>query len=76
LPKGFTKAWKSVQKTVALGSGLSHDGGRTLLDISEAYAIQKSIKRFQEEMKKIMVNRLRRNALIQRLVKSGIWKGL
>ena len=45
-----------------------------LADISEAYALQKNTKRFQVEMRKFMAGHMRRKALIQRLVKAGIWE--
>lgn len=75
LSNDFSKAWKSVQKTVARGSGLAYDEAcRALVDISEAYALQKSKKRFQEEMKKFMAGHMRRKSLIQRLVNARIWE--
>jgi hypothetical protein len=75
LSKDFPRVWKSIQKTVERGSGLAYDEAcRALVDISEAYALQKSRKCFQEEMKKFMADHIRRKALIQRLVKAGIWE--
>ncbi len=75
LSSDFPKAWKSVQKTVARGSGRAYDEAcRALIDISDAYALQKNTKRFQEEMKESMADHMRRKALIQRLVKAGIWE--
>ncbi|MFH1314754.1 MAG: hypothetical protein ABIJ00_16235 [Candidatus Eisenbacteria bacterium] len=75
LSSDFPKAWKSVQKTVARGSGRAYDEAcRALIDISDAYALQKKTKRFQEEMKESMADHMRRKALIQRLVKAGIWE--
>ena len=77
LSKNFPKAWKLVQKTVARGFGLAWDEAcRALLDISEAYAIQKRKQRFQEKMNKLMANHMRRKALIQRLVIASIWKDI
>ena len=70
----FPKAWKLVQKSIERGSGLAYDEVcRTLVDLSEAYALHASRKRFQEEMKKFMADHMQRKALIQRLVKAGIW---
>jgi hypothetical protein len=75
LSKDFPKAWKSVQKTVERGSGPAYDEAcRALVDISEAYALHTSRKDFQRNLKKFMKDHLRRKALIQRLVKAGIWK--
>jgi hypothetical protein len=75
LSKDFPKAWKSVRKTIERGSGLAYDEAcRALVDMSEAYALQKSKKCFQEEMKKFVADHMRRKALIQRMVKAGIWE--
>ncbi len=75
LSKDFPKAWKSVAKTVERGSGLAYDEAcRTLVDISEAYALFINKKQFQKELKKFMTGHTRRKALIQRLVKASIWK--
>jgi hypothetical protein len=75
LSKDFPKAWKRVQKTVERGSGPAYDEAcRALVDLSEAYSLHASQKRFQEAMKKFMTDHMRRKALIQRLVKAGIWE--
>jgi uncharacterized Zn finger protein len=58
-----------------LGEGSAYDEAcRFLVDISEAYALQKSKKRFEQKMNKFLADHLRRKALIQRLVKAGIWE--
>jgi hypothetical protein len=75
LSSDFPKAWKAVQQTIELGSGLAYDEAcRALVDLSEAYALQASRKRFQQELRKFMTGNMRRKALIQRLVNAGIWK--
>jgi len=75
LSKDFPKAWKSVQQTVERGSGLAYDDAcRFLVDIAEAYTVYASQKRFENDLKKFMVYHIRRKALIQRLVKAGIWE--
>ncbi len=74
LSKDFPKAWKSVQQTVERGSGLAYDEVCSdLVDLSEAYSAHVSRKRFQQELRKFMGSHMRRKALIQRLVKAGIW---
>ena len=74
LAKDFPKAWKSVQQTVERGSGLAYDEAcRALADLSEAYSVHASRKTFQQELRKFMAGHMRRKALIQRLVKAGIW---
>ena len=75
LSKDFPKAWKAVQQTVERGSGPAYDEVcRALVDLSEAYSLHVSRKRFRQDLKKFMVDHMRRKALIQRLVKAGIWK--
>jgi hypothetical protein len=75
LSKDFPKVWKAVQQTVERGSGPAYDeAGRALVDLSEAYSLHASKKRFREELKKFMAGHMRRKALIQRLVKAGIWE--
>jgi hypothetical protein len=75
LSKDFPRMWKSVEQTVERGSGLAYDEAcRTLVDISEAYTLHANRKRFQQELKKFMDTHMRRKALVQRLVKAGIWK--
>ncbi len=76
LSKDFPRIWKSVEQTAERGSGLAYDEAcRTLVDISEAYTLSANRKHFQQELKKFMTDHMRRKALVQRLVKAGIWKG-
>ena len=75
LSKDFPKAWKAVRQTVERGSGLAYDEAcHALVDLSDAYSLQASRKRFQQEFRKFMAGNMRRKALIQRLVNAGIWK--
>jgi hypothetical protein len=74
LSKNFPKAWKSAQQTVERGSGLAYDEAcDVLVDLSEAYSVHASRKIFRQELRKFMAGHMRRKALIQRLVKAGIW---
>jgi hypothetical protein len=69
------KVWKTVQQTVELGSGQAYDEAcRTIVDLSKVYALHASRKRFQEVLRKFMAGHLRCKALIQGLLKAGIWK--
>jgi len=43
-------------------------------ETAKAYDLFASKKQFQKELKKFMAGHLRRKALIQRLVKAGIWE--
>ncbi|MBW2096660.1 MAG: hypothetical protein JRI80_17455 [Deltaproteobacteria bacterium] len=75
LSSDFPKAWASVKEPVERGSGRGYDEACLILvDIAEAYDLFASKKQFQKELKKFMAGHLRRKALIQRLVKAGIWK--
>lgn len=74
LAENFPKAWNSVQQSVERGSGLAYkEASRVLADISEAYALHGSPRTFEQELRKFMASHMRRKALIQRLVKAGIW---
>ena len=76
LSSDFPKAWASVKEPVERGSGRGYDEAcRMLVDIAEADDLFATKKQFQQELKKFMASHLRRKALIQRLVKAGIWKG-
>jgi hypothetical protein len=75
LSSDFPKAWASVKEPVERGSGRGYgEACRILVDIAEAYALYATKKQFQKELEKFMAGHLRRKALIQRLVKAGIWK--
>ena len=75
LSSDFPKAWASVKEPVERGSKRGYDEAcRILVDIAEAYDLFATKKKFQQELKKFMAGHLRRKALIQRLVKAGIWK--
>jgi hypothetical protein len=56
-----------------LGRGYDEACG-ILVYIAEAYDLLATKNQFQQELKKSMAGHLRREALIQRLVKAGIWK--
>ncbi|MBN1662064.1 MAG: hypothetical protein JW943_00535 [Deltaproteobacteria bacterium] len=75
LSEDFPKAWKAIQQTVERGLGSAYDEACcALVDLSEAYKLYASNKRFQEELKKFMADHLLRKALVQRLMKAGLWK--
>jgi len=75
LSSDFPKAWASVKEPVERGSGRGYDEAcRILVDIAEAYDQFATKKQFQKELKKFMAGHTRRKALIQRMVKAGIWK--
>ncbi|MGM0427883.1 MAG: hypothetical protein ACQEQ7_11675 [Thermodesulfobacteriota bacterium] len=74
LSKDFPKVWPSIREPVERGSGRGYDEAcRILVDMAEAYDLFAMKNQFQKELKKFMAGHLRRKALIQRLVKAGIW---
>ena len=74
LSNDFSKAWASLREPVERGSGRGYDEAcRKLVDIAEAYDLFATKKQFQRELENFMAGHLRRKALIQRLVKAGIW---
>jgi hypothetical protein len=74
LAENFSKVWKSVHQSVERGSGLAYkEACRSLADLSEAYSLHGSPKIFEQELRKFMAGHMRRKALVQRLVKAGIW---
>lgn len=70
----FPKAWSSVKKATERGSGRGYDEAcHLLVDIAEAYDLFATKKQFQKELKRFMAGHLRRKALIERLMKAGLW---
>ncbi len=45
-----------------------------MVDISEAHALLGTNDQFSHELEKFMAPHLKRKALVQRLVKAGIWE--
>jgi hypothetical protein len=75
LSKDFPKAWKAVRQAVERGLSPAYDEAcRALVDLSEAYSVHASQKTFEQELRRFMAGYMRRKALIQRLVKAGIWQ--
>lgn len=75
LSKNLPEMWDSLQQTVQRGSGLAYDEVcRSIVDISQAHARFGDRSRFTKELEQFMAGHTRRKALIQRLVKAGVWK--
>ncbi len=75
LSKNLPDMWGSLQQTVQRGSGLAYDEAcRSIVDISEAHGKFGDRGRFKKELEQFMAGHMRRKALIQRLVKAGVWK--
>jgi len=74
LANDFPKAWKVVQQQVERGLGPAYDEAcRTLVDISEAYALHADRDTFSQELKRFMASHLRRKTFVRRIKKAGIW---
>ncbi len=77
LSNDFSKAWALVKEPVERGSGRGYDEAcRKLVDLAEAYDLFATKKQFQNELEQFMAGHTRRKALIQRLVKAGIWEDI
>jgi hypothetical protein len=75
LSNDFPKAWGAVREPVERGSGRGYDEAcQALVDLAEAYALFSTVTQFQKELKKFMAGHTQRKALIQRMVKAGIWE--
>jgi hypothetical protein len=75
LAKDFTKAWKAVCRQVEVGSGRAYDEAcRALVDLSEAYGRHGDRHAFEQEMRRFIETNGRRKALVERLVKAGLWQ--
>ncbi len=74
IAKDFSKAWNEIQKKVDKGSGAAYNEAcRALVDLSEAYTLYKNKILFSQDLKVFMNNNIRRRALVQRVVKVGLW---
>jgi hypothetical protein len=75
ISRDFPKAWARFRGPVERGTAEGYDEAcRIVVDIAEAYDLFATKKKFQQELKNFMAGHLRRKALIQRLVKIGIWR--
>ena len=74
LSEDFPGAWESIRESVERGSGRGYDEAcHALVDIAQAYDLFATRKQFQDELREFRAAHMRRRALIQRLVKAGIW---
>lgn len=77
LAKDFPRAWQTVHECVERGSGLGYDEACSLLtDLAVAYGLHTSRAAFDQELRRFMANHLRRKALVQRLEKAELWRGV
>jgi len=75
LADNFPKAWQTAQSNAEVGSGKAYDTVCLLLvDLAEAYRIHSSQKNFKAALKQFMAEHMRRRALVERLIKAGLWR--
>jgi hypothetical protein len=71
----FPRAWKAAHDDANKGHAHAYDAAcRQLIDLSDAYSQHATLAAFQKEFQKFMAEHSRRRALVQRLVKAGLWR--
>jgi hypothetical protein len=74
LAADFPRAWKSTHDDANKGHAHAYDAAcRQLVDLRDAYSQHATLAAFQNEFQKFMAEHSRRRALVQRLVKAGLW---
>lgn len=77
LAKDFPKAWKAAHDETNKGHAHAYDAAcRHLTDLRDAYSLHATPAAFQKEFQRFMTEHRRRRALVQRLVKAGLWRAV
>lgn len=75
LAADFLRAWKTAHDDANKGHAHAYDAAcRQLVDLRDAYSQYSTLAVFQKEFQKYMAEHSRRRALVQRLVKAGLWR--
>jgi len=75
LAADFSRAWKAAHDDANKGYAHAYDAAcRQLVDLRDAYSQHATLAEFQKEFQKFMTEHSRRRALVQRLVKAGLWR--
>ena len=75
LAADFPRAWKTAHEDASKGHAHAYDAAcRQLVDLRDAYNQHSTLAVFQKEFQKYMAEHSRRRALVQRLVKAGLWR--
>ncbi|PNU20229.1 hypothetical protein C2E25_08570 [Geothermobacter hydrogeniphilus] len=75
LAADFPRAWKSAHEDAGKGHAHAYDAAcRQLVDLRDAYSQHAALAAFQKEFQEFMAEHSRRRALVQRLVKAGLWR--
>lgn len=70
----FPRAWKAAHEDANKGHAHAYDAAcRQLVDLRDAYSQHATLAAFQKEFQQFMTEHLRRRALVERLVKAGLW---
>jgi len=71
----FPRAWKAAHDDANRGHAQAYDAAcRQLVDLRDAHSQHATLAEFQKEFQKFMAEHSRRHALVQRLVKAGLWR--
>ena len=74
LAADFQKAWDHAHQNAQKARASAYDAAcQQLVDLRNAYNQQSSPEAFQSEIEKFVAQHKRRRALMQRLVKAGLW---
>ncbi len=77
LARDFPQAWGVARQQAERGSGKGYDEAcKSLLELSEAYSKHASREAFEKELRRFMASHSKRKALVERLVKAGLWRSL
>jgi len=75
LATDFPRAWKAAHADANKGHAHAYDAAcRQLVDLRDAFNQHASLAAFQKELHSFMAEHSRRRALVQRLVKAGLWR--
>ena len=75
LAADFPRAWETAHDDASKGHAHAYDAAcRQLVDLRDAYSQHATLLAFQGEFQKFMAEHQRRRALVQRLVKAGLWR--
>jgi hypothetical protein len=77
LARDFPKAWKAAHGEANKGHAHAYDAAcGQLVDLRDAYSLHASAAAFQKEFLRFMTEHRRRRALVERLVKAGLWRAV
>jgi hypothetical protein len=75
LAADFPQGWTAAHNDANRGHAHAYDAAcRQLVDLRDAYSQHATLAAFQKEFQKFMTEHSRRRALVQRLVKEGLWR--